>query len=877
MRNKRITAVLLSLLLIIGPVWAVFKEDNLNHTLSVLLMELRETYSGLIQFSGSAEKRIQEQHQRLVELIDECNELSVMLYSQASENTFDLTFALNEVTKQYESFKGNNTPYAEVKEKLTTEMERYNRLVITLRKMPPERTAEEIVQNDEVTVALDSASNALASVDSLILFAPDFARNEFDMKMDSATVAVRDSCLFVAEQIVAYYWEQLQQIDKDNEYYDQTDERLRGAYDYAQERYSAVQQKLFVQGQGNYFKTLSHFSQRLKRAFADMRSRYSLNVNRSEQAVVSSWRGPVVYFYSFMLLFVLGLATLVSTLVVKAVLQHTKMGQTEWFTNHKGMIIALMGVILFSLFLFVSSSVSRNTFIVRSAKMMGEFAWLIAAIFLSMLIRLDNRQNKGTLMAYLPTLLMAFIIVYFRIIFVPNSVINLFFPALLLIFTIWQFIVNVKNSAHEDRGDRILLWIGAVVMTVATLISWAGVVMGSLLLLIWWIFQLALLETLIAIFELLERYYDSHVKKKMTEYKLQNPMMPLSYSIKGSYIAVTWLDDLLKMTVMPLLMLWSFPAAIFMACNVFNFNTVAQKIFFTPFFKAGSEASGGGITMSLFLIILIVSLYFVFRYIVYAGKAFYRTWKTSAAIRKLGENMLFKETDINFNLANNIISLVAWGLYVILIFLILEIPASGLALITTGLATGMGFAMKDILNNFFYGIQLMGGRVRVGDVVECDGIRGTVVGLGYQTTQIEAVDGSIMFFTNSTLFNKNFKNLTRNNSYQMISFQVGVKYGTDVEKARQIVADAIAPLMVKDKYGRDVVDKKLGVLVRVNDFADSAVVLNVLVKVTVESYSSFPAKAREAVYKAFSENGIEIPFPQQDVYIKEVPNVPSKE
>ena len=870
MRKKRIAAVLLSLLLVIGPVWAVFKEDNLNHTLSVLLMELRETYSGLIQFSGSAEKRIQEQHQRLVELIDECNELSVMLYSQASENTFDLTFALNEVTRQYESFKGNNTPYATVKENLTTEMERYNRLVITLRKMPPERTAEEIVQNAQVTVALDSASNALASVDSLILFAPEFARNEYDMKMDSATVAVRDSCLFVAEQIVAYYWEQLQQIDKDNEYYQQTDERLRGAYDYAQERYAAVQQKLFVKGQGNYFKTLKRFPSRFTRAVADVRSRYSLNVNRSEQAVESSWRGPIVYFYSFMLLFVLGLATLISTLIVNRGLIRSRMGKTEWFREHKGMVIAMLGVFLFGVFLFINSRVSPNTFIVRSSKMMGDFAWLIAAIFVSMLIRLDKPQIKGTLVAYLPTLLMAFIIVYFRIIFIPNSVINLLFPGLLLIFTVWQIVVNVRKSAHEDKGDRVLLWVGAVVMAVATLISWAGVVMGSLLLLIWWIFQLALLEALIAISELLKRYYFSRVSQRMSEYKHKNPLMPLSYSVKGSFIAVTWLDDLLRMTVIPLLYIWSFPAAVFMACNVFNFNTVAKNIFFTPF-VAAAPGEESGITISLFLILLIASLFFVFRYVVYAGKAFFRVAKTSVAIRKLGDNVLFKETDINFNLANNIISLFCWGLYVIIIFLLLKIPASGLALVSTGLATGLGFAMKDILNNFFYGVQLMGGRVRVGDVVECDGIRGTVVGLSYQTTQIEAMDSSIMFFTNSALFNKNFKNLTRNNSYQLVNFKVGVKYGTDVEKARKVVADALTPLMVTDKYGRDVVDKKFGIVVRVDDFADSSVVLNVLVKVTVESYASFPAKAREAVYRAFNENSIEIPFPQQDLYIKEVP------
>ena len=133
--KKRLIAVLGALLLVIGPTWAVFKEDNLNHTLSVLLMELKETYSGLLQFNGSVEKRIQEQHQRLATLIDECNELSVMLYSQASENTFDLTFALNEVTSQYEQFKSQSTPYDEDKETMTTELERYNRVVSAVRKL----------------------------------------------------------------------------------------------------------------------------------------------------------------------------------------------------------------------------------------------------------------------------------------------------------------------------------------------------------------------------------------------------------------------------------------------------------------------------------------------------------------------------------------------------------------------------------------------------------------------------------------------------------------------------------------------------------------------------------------------------------------------
>ena len=862
--KKRLIAVLGALLLVIGPTWAVFKEDNLNHTLSVLLMELKETYSGLLQFNGSVEKRIQEQHQRLATLIDECNELSVMLYSQASENTFDLTFALNEVTSQYEQFKSQSTPYDQVKETMTTELERYNRLVFTLRKMLPQRSASDIVQNAQITQALNSAEEIFSSDDSTLVDTPIFAKDQLSLEMDEETTQIRDSCLYVAEQIVAYYWSQLQQIEVDKEYYEQTDELLRGAYDYAQGRYAAVQQKLFVQGQGNYFKTLARLPYRISKAREDIRSRYSLRLGQDNH-VISSWRGPIVFFYSFMLLFILLIATFISTLIVNKGLMRGRMGQSEWLVERKGLCIALLGVLIFALFLLINSAISRNTFIVRSSNMMQEFAWLIAAIFTSMLIRLDKRQIQCTLKAYLPTLIMAFIIIYLRSIFIPNSVIRLVFPALLLLFTVWQFAVNFKMLDEVDRRDRILLWASATAMTVATLISWAGVVMGSLMLLIAWMFLLSMLESIVAISEMLARYYEKHIKKRKSEYRLKHPSMPLS-SARGAYIEITWLYDFLDMTVIPLLTVCSFPLAVFLACNVFNFTKVAEDIFFTPFVKLED-----GFQVSLSKIIYVISLFYTFRYIVYAAKAFFRSMKTKAAVRKLGEDVVFKETDINFNLANNIITLVGWGLYVLIVFLMLKIPSSGLALVSTGLATGIGFAMKDILNNFFYGIQLMSGRVRVGDIVECDGIRGTVVGLSYQTTQIEALDSSIMFFTNSTLFNKNFKNLTRNNSYQLVTFTVGVRYGTDVEKARKVILEALSGLMHKDKYGREVVDRKRDITVRVENFSDSSVDIKILLYTTVETFLSFPAQAREAIYNAFNENGIEIPFPQVDVHVKDIP------
>ena len=229
--------------------------------------------------------------------------------------------------------------------------------------------------------------------------------------------------------------------------------------------------------------------------------------------------------------------------------------------------------------------------------------------------------------------------------------------------------------------------------------------------------------------------------------------------------------------------------------------------------------------------------------------------------------MQYKESDINFNLANNIITLVSWGIYVMTVFLLLKIPTSALTIITTGLATGIGFAMKDVLNNFFYGIQLMSGRVRVGDTIECDGIRGMVQSLSYQSTQVASEDGAVVAFSNTALFNKNFKNLTRNHQYEMINFLVGVKYGTDVEQARQVILEALQPLLGKDKYGHDVIDMKKGISVRLRNFGESSIDIQVLLFATVEAHYSFAAKAKEAIYNAFAAHGIEIPFPQRDVHI----------
>ena len=77
--------------------------------------------------------------------------------------------------------------------------------------------------------------------------------------------------------------------------------------------------------------------------------------------------------------------------------------------------------------------------------------------------------------------------------------------------------------------------------------------------------------------------------------------------------------------------------------------------------------------------------------------------------------------------------------------------------------------------------------------------------------------------------------------------------------------------MVEDKYGRSIVDPTFPVDVRFDNFGDSCINIFVVLYTTVDTHYTFPARAKEAIYNAFHENGIEIAFPQRDVYIKSLP------
>lgn len=825
MKRTRVIIAFLLMLLVSEPAWAVFYEKDMKTTLTILLQELKltqEKFKKINSTPRTAErKKTNQKNSRRVdldELTEQCNALSLMLYSQSSYNfTFDLTYALDQVSKQYSEFNTKVQPYEQRLSMMQAGEDRFTRLSNTLKNMPD--------------------------------------NPEYNM--------VRDSCVLIAEQMAEFYSQGLKRLETDSQRYQDLKIQLDDAYEYAQKSYESVQQRIFLKGQPSLWRMLQMNSFYFPLLRQEVTEKYG-STDVSELSSDRAWSGSAVLLFGGMALVALVCCFLLAWLISWLCFHFIPFLQKDHIKARRRIITVLLGIVFFGVLSFALGS-HNNPYWELISKLLRQYTWLLVAIFASLLIRTESGLTRNVMAVYIPSLLLSFFTIIFRIIFIPNTLLAFVFPVLLLIFSIWQFIVNVRRNKRVPRPDMFYMWISFGVMVVGFFMGIFGYSMAGLLLLIWWFFQLTLFQTITALYVLLKRYYDGRVSKLKARYHEKNPGLPLNG--KGAFIEVTWLYDLFKDVIMPLAVINSIPMSVFMAGAVFNMTTTFRRVYYAPLLHFE-----GWFSLSLSHLCILVGLFFFFRYLVYLISSLTRVKKIRNTLKKLSKDIEIKESDVNLSLANTLISVLCWLLYAIIGFSLLQIPTSALTVITTGLAAGIGFALKDVLNNFFYGVQLMSGRVRVGDVISCEGVRGVVRRVSYQTTLVEEEDGSLIAFTNTNLFSKNFKNLTGGKNYEMLKIPVGVKYGTDIEKTRQVILEALKPLQKKDKFGRDIVDPKRGIDIRFDKFGDSSVDLIVFLYTTVDTHYTFPARAKELIYNALNANGIEIPFPQTDIYVKSMPN-----
>lgn len=885
-RRKTLLAALLALLLAV-PALAVFNEKDLGETLNVLRFELNQEVSKLSTRQSRINTSNKSQHLQMVDILKKCNELALMLYSQNQDYTFDLTYALEEVTREYEEFNKSRLPFDDIITRLDLEIDRYSRLVESLRRLPPElKTVEDLpdsltyhndsikslsvprprdLAGDEARSEVRGTAAAVSERTRTIIDSLNAQGHMHAFFLDAKGQENRDSCIYYATTLLKMFQASKDRIVADNEHYDDASARLKESYDYAHNRYEMLQKSVFLNSSENYFRVLGHLPSYAAQAFYDAQMKYSRKISSDVRLSHSEWRGPVVSGFMVIVLMALLVSTLLAVILVKVLSRFVKLFQTEEFQKRKRCFNQLLGVGIFSLVVWIIAMTTENHFFEMASRLLLVLSWLLAAILLSMLIRLSPKKLDPGMKLYMPVILVGIMVVTLRILFLPNRMMNLFFPPLLLVIFVWQLAVCRKYSGKADKADSIISWLSLFIVAVSTVMSWTGYLFLGLLVMIAWLFQVAAIETITAATVLLDYYFQKRLGVRIDKAQIDVKLSGAK-AAKGDFIFVTWLYDLIKSAALPVIAVLSLPFCINLALNVFDLTEISHNIFYKPIFDVQNAEGEVILHLTFRKIILVTCLFFVFRYACYAIRAFYKVIMTERLKLKSGRSHIHTN-EINLTLANNLIGILVWGIYIVACILIMKIPMGAISIVAAGLATGLGLAMKDILNNFIYGIQLMSGRLRVGDWVECDGIRGKCTAISYQSTQIETLDGAVMSFLNTSLFNKNFKNLTRNNSYEFVKIGVGVGYGVDVEKVRTMLLEALKVLQTKDSYGRDIVDTKKGLSVALDEFGDSSVDLAVKQFVLVAERSAYIAKAKEIIYNTLNENNIAIPFPQRDIHV----------
>lgn len=607
--------------------------------------------------------------------------------------------------------------------------------------------------------------------------------------------------------------------------YNQTEERLKYLNTYANTRYKDIQQSIFSNRGDNYVNILKNIGHNVVETSETVSEKY-----KPQKKVKSDWDSRIMLGLLIILALGTGISLLINFVVIRWIARRlTRYSRFEkykdWLEEKITCINLAMSVATFAIILGVVRIIVEQNFIIMASGLLINYTWLMEVILLSIMLRLDGDKIKSGFKLYSPIMVIGFLVIAFRIALVPNALVSLVFPPILAVSIFWQWNAIRKHQQNTEMSDRYYSYASLAVFIFSTISSWVGYTLLAVEILIWWVMQLTCILTITFMQGWLKTYSKN---KKMDE----------------KPITQTWIFNFIYKVIMPVLGVLSVMISIYWAADVFNLSDTTWKIFSNYYINED------GFRASIITIALAAILYFLFAYFN----------KTIMALLYIHfENTDHKTAATRFVMAKNVIQVVVWGIWLLIVLGLFKVNNTWLVVVSGGLSTGIGFAMKDIIENIYYGISLMTGRIKVGDLIECDGIRGSVSSINYTSTMVNTTDGSVIAFQNSQLFTKNYKNLTRNHGYELDVIVIGVAYGSNAAQVKALLTETVSKL--------DCRDKKKDVNVVFSNFGADSIDFKVLVWVPVMTRTYADGEIKEAIYNCLNENNIEIPFPQRNIHI----------
>ena len=755
---------------------AVLKEKDLPQTLQILRTELTNYHremSMLIQANRQQNEQVRNQ---LIDIMKSSNQNSLMLYSQKQDYVFDLTYACHEATEQYHNFQRKQLPFKTYLSKIESDIARYDSLIGALHSMPITMLDQQ-AQIDR-NVCLTLATNIRNSLDNNRTMMQDYIR-----------------------------------------YYDMTEQRLSHLNDYAQKRYNDIQTNIFRNGGATYFHIIKAWGSNWKTMVETVHKKYQPNED-------SQWDSRWIFGLLISIIFYGIIASALNFAAIRYIVP--KRLRTEEFMKKRTCITLATTTITFAIILGLAMALTKQNFVIMASNLLVNYAWLLGVILISLLLRVNGDQISSAFRIYTPLIAMGFIVFAFRIILIPNELVNMLFPPILLICCLWQWSVIRRHNQNIPRSDMFYTYISLVVFIASVACSWAGYTLMAVQILIWWIMQLTCTLTITCV-------------------SLYVKLYGLRHRFSEKPITKTWAYDLAYQVLLPISVVCSVMVSIYWAADVFNLSDLCWKIFTYDFVDFEN------FKISIFSIALVISLWFIFAYVN----------RTVLKLMRMHYELKDPSTAASREvMGKNVIQVIVWGAWFLISMKIMNISMAWLLVVTVGLSTGIGFASKDIIENIYYGITLMAGRIKVGDWIQVDGTMGKVTSISYTSTVVESLYGEIITFQNSQLFSKNYKNLTRNHGYVLQVVPYGVAYGSNLQETMTLVDAAVNNMQHKW------MDPSKKVKSVVGELADSGINFKMFVWADAVKKSYVVSDVLNCIYDTLNANGIEIPFPQQDVHIK---------
>lgn len=247
-------------------------------------------------------------------------------------------------------------------------------------------------------------------------------------------------------------------------------------------------------------------------------------------------------------------------------------------------------------------------------------------------------------------------------------------------------------------------------------------------------------------------------------------------------------------------------------------------------------------------------------------------WFSHFLIKLIGKRLTEKNKDPNIvHLVQRILYVIALAIIFMTTLSMVNVPITAFAFLSGAIAIGFGFGAQNIINNFISGWILMGEKpIRIGDFLEVEGVKGVVEEINTRSTRIRRVDGVHMLIPNSKLLENTVTNWTLRDKLVRGTVAVGVAYGTDCKKVKEIMlAVANAQPETLNEDGR-------APLVFFQDFGDNSLLFEVYFWINSQVEGGLRLVAsniRFELDEAFKAADITIAFPQRDIHLDGTLNI----